>query len=393
MAGTVSGRVDPRTLLRSIRNGSAENSRATAIRSMGRAGVIGVAAAVSMAAFGTLVVRASDDTGALAFIRSQAKPRAVAVDSAPPLRQAYQTSYFAPRTFFPQVQPAMRRQRTQAAPPVQPQRQAAIVASYAPFIGFLPLDTGPQARGSRSATARVGAPSVSRPAAIPATSSGNGARGNRVSYCVRTCDGFFFPLSAASGSDSADQAACNRLCPTSETRLYVGQIGVEIDDARSRQTGRRYAQMSNAFAYRTSYSRSCSCSASGVGLTNEASVGRDLTLRPGDIVMTAKGMRVFSGGQMPYREANFMTLDRSGRYAGNTRETLQSMENASVPRRTGVARQEAKQEFRQEKRQETRLDSRRRSDELADFRRAAQSLERSTQVVRYVGPNRSMVAR
>jgi Protein of unknown function (DUF2865) len=385
MTGSGGGRIDPRALLRSLKDGNSEGKvravSAAAASSLGRAGVIAVGAAVGLAAFGTLVVRANDDAGALAFIRSQTKPRAV-VQSAPPQyaapRLGSPVSYFAPRAFFQQVVPARQEaRRSRPADRVQGQRVSPIVASYAPFAGFFPsMDSGERFSASRS-PARVKTPSVARPAAVPNSSAGNGARGNRVTYCVRTCDGFFFPLSASSGSDRSDEAACNRLCPTAETKLYVGQVGSDIDEARSRQNGRRYAAMGNAFAYRTSFNNACSCNASGAGLTTEASVYRDQTLRVGDVVMTAKGMRVFAGGQFPYREANFTTIDRSGRFAGQSRETLRSMESASMPGRAAPASR----------------DARRKTDELSDLRRAAQSIQPPSHIVRYVGPDRSAIAR
>ncbi len=367
MTGSGSGRVDPRALLRS-RNGGQSEGLSGRSRSIGRAGLVAIGAAVSLAAFGTIVVRASDDSGALAFIRAQSSPRPVAVAYAP--RPAYPVSYFAPRGFFqpaPQRQPAAR----------QAQRPAPIVASYAPFSGFFPSDINTRSGSAGKALPRIKASVSTKATAFPAATEGNGARGNRVAYCVRTCDGFFFPLSSSTGSDRSDEAACNQMCPTSETKLYVGQVGTQIDDARARQNGRRYAAMTNAFAYRTSMDKACSCSASGIGLTTQASVFRDRTLKVGDVVMTEKGMRVFKGGEFPYREASFTTIERSGEFVGKSRETLRSIERASMPGRASRAPREA----------------RRRTDELADLRRAARALETPSQIVRYVGPDRSALAR
>jgi hypothetical protein len=378
MAGQASGRVNPRALLRSLKTRETE-AAAPRASGIGRAGAIALCAAVSLAAFGTIVVRANDDSGALAFIRSQTKPRAVAPDYAPS-RAAYPVSYFAPRAFYPQAAvPSSRRTQTAPAPQGQNQRNSPIVASYAPFTGFFPTGNGAADDKRVRSPARIATPSVAKPtlaAPFPNVAAAV-ARGTRVTYCVRTCDGFYFPLSASTGSDRADEAACNRLCPTSETKLYVGQVGGEMDDARARHNGRRYAQMGNAFAYRTSLSKSCACNAQGVGLTTDASVYRDQTLKVGDVVMTDKGMRVFTGGQFPYRPSHFSSIGSSSRYTGKSGEALRTLEQASLPGRSGV----------------TQRQPRRKTDEVADLRRAAESLRAPDQVVRYVGPDRSAVAR
>jgi Protein of unknown function (DUF2865) len=371
MAELRSGRVDPRALLRSLNSEETGNLTRTGALALGRASVVAIAAAAGLAAFGTLVVRANDDAGALAFIRAQTKPRAAAVDYAP-ARPAYPVSYYAPRAFFPSAQPVRRTEAAVQAGKPQP-RSGAIVASYAPFVGFLPSDSFSDGAARRSAV-RIKTPSVAK-ATVSAPRVGGIGRGGSVTYCVRTCDGFFFPLGPTSGNDRADEAACNRMCPTAETKLYVGQVGADIDDARARQTGRRYAAMSNAFSYRTSLDKSCGCNAGGPGLT-ATSVYGDRTLKVGDIIVTPKGMRVFTGGQLPYRDANFTTLDRSGRFAGQTRESLRSMEQASLPGKSGVQRQ-----------------AQRRSDELKDLQRAVNALPSSDQLVRYVGPDRTAIAR
>jgi hypothetical protein len=104
MAESASGRVNPRALLRSLKVRDTEAVAARSAAGLGRVGVIALGAAVSLAAFGTFVVRANDDAGALAFIRSQAKPRQAVVDYGAP-RAAYPVSFFAPRSFFPQIAP------------------------------------------------------------------------------------------------------------------------------------------------------------------------------------------------------------------------------------------------------------------------------------------------
>jgi hypothetical protein len=373
MGNVASGRVDPRALLRSGKVADGRNTAGRIGAGIGRTLAVALASVVGLGAFGTFVVRANDDAGALAFIRSQIKPRPAQapVAYAPP-RQAYPVSYFAPRAFIQQAPAVAPRGQSAAAPA---QRNGAITASYAPFAGFFPSDAGPTGLRDPLRPRAATAPVRRKVDDSAAKASASPVRGGIATYCVRTCDGFFFPLSASTGSVKGDEAACNRLCPTTETRVFTGQVGADIEDARSRDTGRRYASFPNALAYRSSFSTSCSCNASGIGLTNSDTVANDRTLRVGDIVMTAKGMRIFIGGQAPYRDANFTTIDSSRSFAGKSRETLRSMERASLPGRSGVAARQP------------------RADELRDLRRAAASLERPGQIVRYVGPDRTSVAR
>ncbi|WP_412049195.1 DUF2865 domain-containing protein [Hoeflea sp. Naph1] len=89
--------------------------------------------------------------------------------------------------------------------------------------------------------------------------------GNYRTLCVRSCDGFFFPVSSsASPSDFArDERTCQMMCPGTKTALYFhaanGQESEEMVSARSHAP---YTDMPNAFAYRTAkapMSKACSC--------------------------------------------------------------------------------------------------------------------------------------
>lgn len=79
--------------------------------------------------------------------------------------------------------------------------------------------------------------------APPATRSSTGPR---MAYCVRTCDGRFYPLPADAGKPSMTPAQlCSAMCPAAKTELYFGS---EIDHAVT-QRGRSYAKSENAFLY------------------------------------------------------------------------------------------------------------------------------------------------
>ena len=84
---------------------------------------------------------------------------------------------------------------------------------------------------------------------------GNAGHGNLRTVCVRTCDGGFFPISSgATPLDfRRDQKVCAMMCPETETQLFYQSMtyGQETEQMTSTVTGRPYAELPNAFAYRT----------------------------------------------------------------------------------------------------------------------------------------------
>jgi Protein of unknown function (DUF2865) len=80
------------------------------------------------------------------------------------------------------------------------------------------------------------------------------------SVCVRTCDGFFFPISYSTyaGRLAQDAAQCQSSC-AAPAELYVYRNpGQEIDQAIS-LNGVPYQELPAAFKYRTAYVKGCSC--------------------------------------------------------------------------------------------------------------------------------------
>ncbi|MEO6782898.1 MAG: DUF2865 domain-containing protein [Bradyrhizobium sp.] len=105
-------------------------------------------------------------------------------------------------------------------------------------------------------------------------------------YCVRTCDGRYFPISASDGQSRA--AACNSFCPASETKVVYGS---NIDNAAT-ETGKSYSELPNAFRYRSELVTGCTCNGKDkIGLA-PIKIENDPTLRKGDIVAGANGLMV-----------------------------------------------------------------------------------------------------
>ena len=88
-----------------------------------------------------------------------------------------------------------------------------------------------------------------------------GPAGTYRTVCVRTCDGFFFPVSYSTVPDhfADDQRTCQRMCPASEAMVYsYRNSGEDITQAVS-IGGRTYTELPNAFRYRREFTSNCSC--------------------------------------------------------------------------------------------------------------------------------------
>ena len=110
--------------------------------------------------------------------------------------------------------------------------------------------------------------------------------GGGQAFCVRTCDGRYFPITA---SDNASKAAsCNNFCPASETKIVYGS---NIDNAAT-ETGKPYSELPNAFRYRNEIVAGCTCNGKDqIGLA-PVKIEDDPTLRKGDIVASENGLQV-----------------------------------------------------------------------------------------------------
>src|SRR5882757_1306537 len=127
--------------------------------------------------------------------------------------------------------------------------------------------------------AGAGAPSDARPI-------GTGGQ----AYCVRTCDGRYFPISASDGQSRA--ASCNSFCPASETKVVYGS---NINSAAT-ETGKPYSELPNAFRYRNELVAGCTCNGKDqIGLA-PVKIENDPTLRRGDCVAGASGLMVSGRG-------------------------------------------------------------------------------------------------
>jgi hypothetical protein len=126
----------------------------------------------------------------------------------------------------------------------------------------------------------------------------SGSYGHGTAFCVRTCDGRYFPIQRQAGASPVE--ICRSFCPAAKTMVFTGS---KIDGAVA-QNGTRYADLDSAFAYRNSLVANCTCNGKdGLGLARMEATG-DPTLRPGDIVATNNGLATYNAKSAEFTPIN-----------------------------------------------------------------------------------------
>src|ERR1700732_142262 len=128
-----------------------------------------------------------------------------------------------------------------------------------------------------------GANQQAAPPPRPIASSGSGP-----AFCVRSCDGRYFPLAR---DNAAPVQMCQAFCPASATKVFFGST---IDSASS-ATGERYAESENAYFYRKALRADCTCNGRDPAGLAPVDLTLDTSLRPGDVVATSDGLVAFTG--------------------------------------------------------------------------------------------------
>jgi hypothetical protein len=132
---------------------------------------------------------------------------------------------------------------------------------------------------------------------------GDGApSGTYRTVCVRTCDGYYFPISYSTAPTrfAEDQHACQRECPAAEALLYTYRNpGEDIGQAVS-IAGQPYTELPNAFHYRKEFTAACSCRRPGQSWADALKGADDSsTLERGDIVVTDQNAKALSQPPQP----------------------------------------------------------------------------------------------
>jgi len=171
-------------------------------------------------------------------------------------------------------------------PPKQQQRQAPAQANFfADPFGLNPQSASPK----------------------PVAAAGSGP-----AFCVRSCDGKYFPVAARGGATPVQM--CQAFCPASATKVFFGST---IDGASS-SSGERYAETENAFAYRKALRADCTCNGRDPAGLAPVDLTLDSSLRAGDVVATTSGLVAYTGVRLGAGQAADFTPVAS--YPGLTAE-------------------------------------------------------------------------
>jgi hypothetical protein len=117
------------------------------------------------------------------------------------------------------------------------------------------------------------------------SASSGGGGGQYVAYCVRLCDGRYFPMQRHNNATSIQ--LCNGFCPATKTQVFNGS---QIDHAVA-SNGARYTNLANAFVYREKIVPDCTCNGKDSFGLAKIDVKSDPTLRSGDIVATGDNQK------------------------------------------------------------------------------------------------------
>jgi hypothetical protein len=145
----------------------------------------------------------------------------------------------------------------------------------------------------------------------PIVDDGQGRLGGSRVVCVRTCDGFFFPLPAG-GREGAPEM-CQALCPEAETQVFYMAPEGDIERGVS-AAGQPYTSLANASRYRRQVVPNCGCRKEGEKWVDALQRAEDLLdRRKTDIVVTTQKAEELS---RPRAEVAKKAPDPKGKKAG-----------------------------------------------------------------------------
>ena len=133
--------------------------------------------------------------------------------------------------------------------------------------------------------------------------NGDGApNGTYHTVCVRTCDGYYFPISYSTLPThfAEDELTCQRECPAADVALYSYRNPGESMDQAVSTTGQLYTALPTAYRYRTQLISGCSCRRPGESWQDALkNADNSSTLVNGDIVVTDQNAKALSQAPKP----------------------------------------------------------------------------------------------
>jgi hypothetical protein len=162
------------------------------------------------------------------------------------------------------------------------QAQDFFSALFGGFAGGRPQPTTPLPYASEGNTSVPEGEVLQRQRPLYSNSYSGGSQ----AYCVRSCDGRYFPITSTGNQTKA--ASCNSFCPASETKVVYGS---NIENAVT-ESGKPYSELPNAFRYRDELVAGCTCNGKDPTGLAAVRIEDDATLRKGDIVAGSDGLMV-----------------------------------------------------------------------------------------------------
>jgi uncharacterized protein DUF2865 len=190
----------------------------------------------------------------------------------------------------------------------------ALLAPSAASAGFFDTLFGGERQQDVRAPLPYAEPTSTPSIAVTPRDSGGGT--SSVAFCVRLCDGRFFPMQRHAGATPVQ--ACSALCPAAKTKIFSGS---EIAHA-SATDGARYADLDNAFVYRQKIVDGCTCNGRDTFGLAPVDIVNDPTLKAGDMVATEHGLQKFTGSQAQLRKGGGFTPVNLDQLPGSERRRV-----------------------------------------------------------------------
>lgn len=143
--------------------------------------------------------------------------------------------------------------------------------------------------------------------------------GRYTAYCVRLCDGRYFPIQRESGNPGE---LCKSFCPAAQTKIFSGS-GIDYATASD---GQRYERLQNAFVYREKVIPDCTCNGRDPFGLVRLDPKEDSTLRQGDVIATKDGLMAYSGTSRS-QSAEFTPVQS---YSGLSKEMRKQLSAAKI---------------------------------------------------------------
>jgi hypothetical protein len=136
-------------------------------------------------------------------------------------------------------------------------------------------------------------------------------------YCVRLCDGRYFPLHHNA------KPICEALCPANKTEIFSGS---EIAQATSAD-GSPYQKLANAFVYRERIVPGCTCNGHDELGIASMKIEDDPTLEPGDLIATKNRLVPFRTWR---KEAKYTPIEKNSSPSPKRGAPIVTKKNVSI---------------------------------------------------------------